>query len=121
MNYILPQRYQIIIDIINGDKDLILSKKKIMFFLRNIINLIEMQIIAGPYIAEGSFPNRGLSAFAIIDFSHISIHTFVNQNSVLIDIFSCKKFDRQKAIRFSQKFFGVKKKCLHTKNVWWGK
>ncbi|MBI2588134.1 S-adenosylmethionine decarboxylase [Candidatus Berkelbacteria bacterium] len=117
----LSQRYQIIIDIINGDKDLILSKKKIEFFLRNITNLIGMQIIAGPYIAEGNFSNGGLSAFVIIDFSHISVHTFLNKNSVLIDIFSCKKFDRKKAIRFSQKFFGVKKEYLHTKNVSWDK
>jgi S-adenosylmethionine decarboxylase len=40
----------------------------------------------------------GISGFVFIAESHIGIHTFVEQNYVNIDVFSCKDFDTGKAI-----------------------
>src|SRR6266581_1922447 len=41
-----------------------------------------------------------LCGFVIIAESHISIHTFPDRNSALVDIFSCKQFDIHKAVDY---------------------
>ena len=43
---------------------------------------------------------EGVSGFVMIAESHISIHTFPDQDYVFMDIFSCKQFDAEKAIKF---------------------
>jgi len=56
----------------------------------------------------------GISGFVFIAESHIGIHTFVEQNYINIDIFSCKDFDTEKAIKdFREGFQLVKlRTCL---------
>lgn len=46
---------------------------------------------------DGSFDKGGLSGFVLIAESHISIHTFIEQSYVSVDIFSCKEFDTKNA------------------------
>lgn len=63
---------------------------------------IRMTKIAPPYVFEytGSNPEDwGVSGFVLIAESHISIHTFPERSYVNIDIFSCKEFDAEKAVR----------------------
>ena len=43
---------------------------------------------------------EGISGFVMIAESHISIHTFPDQDYVFMDIFSCKDFDAEKAIKY---------------------
>ena len=42
----------------------------------------------------------GVTGFVPITESHISIHTFVEQEHAFVDIFSCKEFDIDKAITY---------------------
>jgi len=51
----------------------------------------------------------GISGFVFIAESHIAIHTFVEQNYVNIDIFSCKDFNTEKAIEDFQDGFQLTK------------
>jgi len=88
--------------------------------LQNIAASVDMHIIEGPIIAEGGPGNEGLSALCIIDFSHISIHTFSNYNEVLIDIFSCKEWDRDKIKKLILEAFASEKSEVRNKEVWWG-
>ena len=56
-----------------------------------------MNILAGPYSSQVSKKgNKGLSGVAIIDTSHISIHTWDEQEPALIqlDVYSCKEFKK---------------------------
>ncbi len=58
------------------------------------------QVIYYPGGGEGSFDKGGISGFVLIAESHIAIHTFVEQGHAFIDIFSCKEFDIEKAVKY---------------------
>lgn len=55
----------------------------------------------------------GVSGFVMIAESHISIHTFPDQDYVFIDIFSCKPFDVDAAVKFFADLFGIKEVTTH--------
>ena len=60
-----------------------------------------MNILAGPYSSKVSKKgNKGLSGVAIIDTSHISIHTWDEKQPALIqlDVYSCKEFKKSDVI-----------------------
>jgi S-adenosylmethionine decarboxylase len=69
---------------------------------------IGMTRISPPHVIRYTGPvleDWGISGFVFIAESHIAIHTFVEQNYVNIDIFSCKDFDTEKAIEDFQDGF----------------
>ncbi len=73
---------------------------------------IGMTRISPPHIIRYTGPvleDWGISGFVFIAESHIAIHTFVEQNYVNIDIFSCKDFDTEKAIEDFQDGFQLTK------------
>lgn len=49
----------------------------------------------------------GWSGFVMIQESHISIHTFIKRKFVTIDVYSCKEFDKDEAIKFFAESFGT--------------
>lgn len=71
---------------------------------------IGMTKISPPQVSKyiGSKPEDwGVSGFVLIAESHISIHTFPDRSYINIDIFSCKEFDAEQAIRDLQQQFGL--------------
>jgi len=56
----------------------------------------------------------GISGFVMIAESHISIHTFPEKDYVFIDVFSCKGFDVDNAIKLLVNAFGAEK---YTKKI----
>lgn len=93
-----PKRYHLILDL-KGAKSLS-DKQKIEEVLTKLPSLIGMKILDGPHVVEGVPENPGITGFVIIDFSHISVHTFTNSGEALIDIFSCKPYSQQVAKTF---------------------
>ncbi|MBI4028747.1 MAG: S-adenosylmethionine decarboxylase [Candidatus Blackburnbacteria bacterium] len=87
------RRFHIIIDAFNCDNTLISDKNKIEQVIRDIAQLCGMKLLYGPIVIEGVEENPGVTGFAVIDFSHISMHTFTKDREICIDIFSCKPFD----------------------------
>lgn len=87
------RRFHFIIDAFNCNVSLLNNTKFLKDLIKEITTLLDMHIILGPESAEGIPDNPGLSVFAIIDFSHISIHTFTNSGEFCLDIFSCKYFN----------------------------
>src|SRR3989344_7106697 len=110
------KRYHIICDLKNCKRNLNDSRKT-KDFIEKFVTEIGMNILAGPIVTEGIPENPGITALIAIDFSHISIHTFTNTNETLIDIFSCKPFDRDVALENCLNFFGVKKEDARIKEV----
>ncbi|MFA6106092.1 MAG: S-adenosylmethionine decarboxylase [Patescibacteria group bacterium] len=89
-------------------------------FIEKLAEEIDMNILEGPIIAEGLPHSPGFSVLAIIDFSHISIHTFTRQKEALIDVFSCKEYDKEKVHGLCKKYFGTKNTKIRAREVWWG-
>jgi len=113
------KRYHIICDL-KSCNEKINAKEALREFLENLAKIIDMSILEGPIIAEGLPENPGLTALMIVDFSHVSIHTFSNYNEALIDIFSCKEYNKTLASNYCLEFFGVSKENSRIKEVWWG-
>jgi len=70
-------------------------------WMKKLIDKINMNILAGPYSSKVSKKgNKGLSGVAIIDTSHISIHTWDEKQPSLIqlDVYSCKEFKKSDVI-----------------------
>jgi S-adenosylmethionine decarboxylase len=113
------KRYHHIFDI-SSCNDSINDRQFLRDTLQDIASTVDMQIIEGPIIAEGQEGNPGFSALCIIDFSHISIHTFSVYNEVLVDIFSCKEYDREKVRELVLRAFSTQDSEVRNKEVWWG-
>lgn len=103
----LSRRFHIIIDARNCDGNLITDMARIGKAIRDIAGLCEMKILHGPVVVEGVSSNPGLTGFAIIDFSHISVHTFSDTNEICIDIFSCKSFNSGAVKDYVKKAFNL--------------
>ncbi len=92
----ISKRFHLIMDAFNCDIALLCDKKFLTELVRKIAKMLDMKILKGPEVAKGMPINPGLTVFAIIDFSHISIHTFTASKEFCLDIFSCKPFDYKK-------------------------
>ena len=113
------KRFHNIFDMKNCN-DKISDPKVIREFVENIAKAVDMTILEGPIFAQGVAHNPGLSALAIIDFSHISIHTFTKYSEALIDVFSCKEYDKEKVLKVCKEYFETPDTEIREKEVWWG-
>ncbi|MEK6983139.1 MAG: adenosylmethionine decarboxylase [Nanoarchaeota archaeon] len=71
--------------------------------LNKLPGKIGMTKMTLPYVVKWldkfSHGTEGISGFVMIAESHISIHTFPDQDYVFMDIFSCKEFETERAIQ----------------------
>jgi len=108
----ITQRFHYIFDAWELNPKLLNNKKLVDSLLKDTAKICKMKIIGGPLIVEGVKQNPGLSAFCIIDFSHISIHTFSQPGEVCVDIFSCKSFNPEEVKSYLLKKLKVSQKNL---------
>lgn len=113
-------RYHLIIDLNHCQEARMVDALGIEAFLKRLVAAIGMNILKGPVVAEGVPANPGLSAFVIIDTSHCSIHTSSQYNEAMVDIFSCKEFDIEEAIRISKEYFATGSTEVRSRKIWWG-
>lgn len=78
----------IIIDMYNCDSKIINDLDLLQKIIRDTVKSIGAKIVSEGY---KEFCPIGISAFAIISESHISIHTWPEYRFVALDIFSCNK------------------------------
>jgi len=73
------------------------TEEQIINWMNNLIAKIDMNILAGPYASKVSKKgNKGISGVAIIDTSHVGIHTWDETDPALVqlDVYSCKEFNK---------------------------
>lgn len=100
----------LIIDGYGGSAQKMQDVEHIYRLLDRYPSQIGMVKLSPPQVAKymGSKPEDwGVSGFVLIAESHISIHTFPERCYINIDIFSCKEFDSEQAIREFQQQFGL--------------
>jgi S-adenosylmethionine decarboxylase len=97
----ISKTHHIIFDAIGCDEKLLDSEEFVFKLLLEIPKIIDMKILSGPnVIRDYRKENTGITGFAIISLSHISIHTFVETGEIYIDVFSCRPFDYQKVRQY---------------------
>ena len=92
----------LLIDGFGANRKTLESKDLIYELLDHYPSQIGMTKVEPPRVFKyiGSKPEDwGISGFVLIAESHISIHTFPERCYVNIDIFSCKDFDSEQAIK----------------------
>ena len=73
----------------------LVTEKGLKRWLRNLVKIIDMNIVKGPYAAyvdkEG---NRGVTGIVMIETSHIAIHIWDENLPALVqcDVYSCADF-----------------------------
>ncbi|MDP3765347.1 MAG: adenosylmethionine decarboxylase [Nanoarchaeota archaeon] len=81
--------------------------------LNKLPDKIGMTKMTLPYVVKWldkfSHSSEGVSGFVMIAESHISIHTFPDQDYVFMDIFSCREFDAENAVKYLIGAFEAKK------------
>ena len=79
----------------------ITSEKELKKWLKDLVKIIDMKIVGGPYTAyvtkEG---NRGITGVVMIETSHISIHIWDETTPALVqcDVYSCAEFQQGEVI-----------------------
>lgn len=99
-HYNLKELYEVSLEhkqlIINADISIPPTDVKyIKTWVKKLIKDIDMEILMGPYAVYSDMPgNRGLTVSAIINTSHICLHTWdEDQPHLRLDVYSCKDFD----------------------------
>jgi len=112
----------LIIDGYTNNQKILQDEDFLHNWLENYPAKIGMNRISPPYVLKYVGPELedwGISGFVFIAESHISIHTFVERNYVNIDVFSCKDFDADKAIKdFLEGFQLTKSRVCRLNREW---
>jgi S-adenosylmethionine/arginine decarboxylase-like enzyme len=88
-----------------------LSKKKLQRFFVELCDLIKMTRHGEPMFWEdhSDIPHlRGTSAIQFIQTSNIVCHPLPMLKAVYLNIFSCKMFNTDDAVKFCKEFWGAK-------------
>ncbi len=95
------------IDIHECDPLLIKNPKAIKRFVKELCKKIKVKRYKETILALfGDDPRiHGYSMVQLIESSLISAHFAEESNSIYLDIFSCKFYDSQKAVKFAVQFF----------------
>jgi S-adenosylmethionine/arginine decarboxylase-like enzyme len=83
----------------------ITNRNKAIKFLNRIIKAIDMKAMYGPTATYCKMPgNKGVTAFAIIETSHIALHIWdeIKPALVQLDVYSCSDFDPEKVLDILQ-------------------
>jgi S-adenosylmethionine decarboxylase len=105
------------IDGYGGDPQKLADENLVSAFLDLCPSAIGMTKIAPPYVCRyvGTKPEDwGVSGFVLIAESHISAHTFPDRGYLWVDVFSCKSFDADEAIRDIRERFRLSEWRVHT-------
>ena len=73
----------------------ITSERELNKWLRNLVNVIDMKIVRGPYANYIEMPgNRGVTGMVMIETSHIAFHAWDEERPSITqcDIYSCAEF-----------------------------
>lgn len=100
---------EMIIDLKGCDLS-VLNRKKLKKFFVKLCNLIKMKRHGNPIFWEDTsdIPHlRGVSGFQFIETSNVVCHPLPILKKVYINIFSCKEFNTNQALKFCKKFWGA--------------
>jgi len=96
----------LIIDAFDCDSAALRSKATINSFVKELVPAIDMVAYGPPDIVHfGSGHTQGYTLVQLIETSNITAHFAEDSNSIFLDVFSCKAFDKAVALRVFKKYF----------------
>ena len=90
----------------------ITNENEAIKFLRKLIKSINMKVMYGPIASYCNVKgNRGVTAFAIIETSHVAMHIWdeIKPSLVQLDVYSCAEMDPHKVMSIVKKELDVTK------------
>ena len=85
---------------VDGETANEIKEDTVRHILEDLPKHIDMHILDGPHIMQGVPENPGITGIEVIDKSHIAIHTFNENNTISIDVYSCKPFNAKKVVEY---------------------
>ena len=106
----------LMLDLHKCDRKILVDKEKMRSLLSNLPGQIGMTRISEPHVMtykDKWAETPGVTGFVILAESHISLHTFPDDDYVFLDIFSCRNFDYESVKGFLVRFFGSQSPKTH--------
>lgn len=103
---------ELIVNCTNCDRSKVTDEKIIRSFIKELIEEIKMVSWNDPLIQHFETPNPNLSGWSfcqMITTSAITAHFIDESGNAFINIFSCKEFNENDAIKVIQKYFNPEK------------
>ena len=103
--------YHSVFDCWDCDRTAIQDKNTVRNFITTLVKDIDMVPIGNPLISQtaiGQDDKEGFTAIQIIETSSITAHFINSSGSLYLDVFSCKKFDREIVQMLIKQFFNPK-------------
>jgi len=103
--------YHTVFDCWDCDRTAIQDKNTVRKFITTLVKDIDMVPIGNPQISQtaiGQDDKEGFTAIQIIETSSITAHFINSTGSLYLDVFSCKKFDREIVQMLIKQFFNPK-------------
>ena len=88
------------------------DEEQLKNWMTDFIESINMKVFMGPYVKYCSMPgNRGITAVAIIETSHIAMHIWDEPKPALMqmDVYSCGEFDHTDICKKLMSDFNIQK------------
>jgi len=104
--------YELIIDLFKCDLETMSSKDKLKEYVVRLCEIIDMKTYGEPiieYFGTAAAHTEGYSLVQLIETSAIVGHFSNYWRRSYLNIFSCKEYDKKKAVAFTKEFFKVKR------------
>jgi S-adenosylmethionine decarboxylase len=104
--------YELVMDLYDCDIKVLASKEKLKEYVDTLCRLIKMKKFGKtliPYFGDNAAYTKGYSLVQLIETSSITGHFSELWKTAYINIFSCLKYDSEKAKKFTKEFFKAKK------------
>ena len=108
--------YHLLLDCGGSPRELITDGDNIYKFVKELVAAIDMKAYGEPllkHFAEHDPDKAGYSLVQLIETSNITGHFVDKDGSVYLDVFSCKPFSNEDAIKVVQKYFKPKNIRMH--------
>ncbi len=104
--------YELVMDLEGCAKEVLTSRRKLKCYVDKLCKLIRMKQYGKtliPYFGTKASYTKGYSLIQLIETSSITAHFSDLWGKAYINIFSCRKFDRAAARKFTHQFFRARK------------
>lgn len=98
----------LIVDAYGVKEEKLTDRKSLARFLGDFPKELKMRAVRKPIISKISstnHPSSGFSGFVILYESHISFHTWPEENYIALDVYSCNDFSEKRAIKYIKRYF----------------